>query len=433
MSGKREVLNDWARRLINAAQQGALTKGKPMQIRRAETVAGPRAGAVELHAGMGAGRLLRALSADDCALARQFIPFAFTGEPAVYMAGRYVRVEAGWPSDLAETMIRLTDLGAYPKDGGRWIAGKNELGQTVTLGLNDKTPHFLLAGATGSGKSVALRSAVLQLSRDPDNHLVLIDGKWGEGLGMLVRLPGVVGPLATDVVDVRAALGWTLSEMKRRYQGDAPGRVIVVVDEFQELTGDAVVVEGLRRLVAQGRAAHVHCLLATQHPALSSFGDPAIRRNLVGRLALKVMDYEASKVVVGSNRPRADHLLGAGDAYAIAPAGLHRAQLAYVDSHDFDQAERTDSALEEWPEFEAEDLGQDVGGRPSPWPEPAEVGAALAAACLNRGRPWLKDMIEASDLPRPGSDRARRLLGLGREVVGWLDARSWRLELALTD
>jgi len=418
MDRRAEILNDWARRLVNAAHQGQLT-GKAIQIRRVETVAGPRAGAVELHAGMNAGRLLRALSADDCALARQFIPFPFAGEPAVYMAGRFVRCEAGWPSDLAETLIRLTDLGAYPRNHGRWIAGKNELGQTVTLGLNDKTPHFLLAGATGSGKSMALRSTVLQLSRDPDNHLVLIDGKWGEGLGPLARLPGVVGPVAVDVIDARAALGWAVQAMKQRYQHpDTPGRVVVVVDEFQELTNDELITESLRRLVAQGRAANVHCLLATQHPALSSFGDPGIRRNLVGRVALRVMDYDASKVVVGGARPRADHLLGAGDAYAIAPAGLHRAQLAYVDNRDFDKAERTEPELETWPEFEAEDLGQEPQVN---WSySGAELGAALLSAVEGDGRPAMCDRLESHGLGRPGAERAIRLLQLARSQRDWL-------------
>ena len=416
---RTEILSDWARRLVNAAHSGQLTNGKPVQIRKVEIVRGPRAGAVELHAGVNAGRLLRALSADDCALARQFIPFAFAGEPAVYMAGRYVRCEAGWPPNLAETLIPLTDLGAYPKNHGRWIAGKNELGQTVTLGLNDRTPHFLFAGATGSGKSVALRSAVLQLSRDPDNYLVPIDGKWGEGLGPLARLPRVVGPLATDIPTARAALGWAVQAMKQRYrQPGTPGRVIVVVDEFQEFTNDELITECLRRLVAQGRAANVHCLLATQHPTLASFGDPGIRRNLVGRVALRVMDYDASRVAVGGAQPRADHLLGAGDAYAIAPTGLHRAQLAYVDNRDFDRAERTDPLLEDWPEFEAEDLGQEPKVN---WSYTgAELGVALVSAVKGEGRPALMKRLEAHGLGRPGSERAARLLNIGREQRDWL-------------
>ena len=424
MNDKRiEILNDWARRVVNAAHGGELTSGKVIQIHKIETIAGPRAGAVELHAGMDTGRLLRVLSADDCALARQFIPFAFAGEPAVYMVGRYVRVEAGWPPDLAEMMVRLADLGAHPKDGGRWVAGKNEMGQTVTLGLNDRTPHFLLAGATGSGKSVALRSAVLQLSRDPDNQLILIDGKFGEGLGYCTNLPGLVGPLATDVVTARAALGFAVRTMQERYQHpDGGGRLVIVVDEFQELTDDEVVTESLRRLVAQGRAAGVHCLLATQHPSLSAFGDPAIRRNLIGRVALHVTDYDASKIAVGGAQPRADHLLGAGDAYAIAPAGLHRAQLAYVDAHDFERAERTEPELETWPEFAAEDIGQEPTVN---WNYSGqELGVGLLSAIEGDGRPALMRRLEDAGLGRPGSERAARLLQLGRAQRDWLAVNS---------
>ena len=422
-----ELLTHCAELIINAAGSGALT-GQPVPILRAELVAGPRAGAVELHAGMNSGRLLRALSADDCALARQFIPWHFTGEPAVYMAGRFVRIEAGWPDSLAEREVRLDDLGAFPKGGGRWVAGKNELGQTVILGLNDRTPHWLIGGTTGSGKTVGLRSAVLQLSRDANNRLVLLDGKWGSGLGEVAHVPGLVGPLATDVPTACEALAWVIGEMKRRYRIGTPAdlpRVIVVVDEFQDLVTEPVIREMLRRILAQGRAAGIHALMATQHPTNDAFGDNSMKRNIPGRVALMVTDAKASEVVIGGPQPRADHLLGQGDAYCITPRAIHRTQLALVDRRDLQRVEPQPPLLDSWPEFRAEDLS---GGPTVKWAYSGEeLAEAEIAARLGHGRNRLVQALEAAGLGRPGAERAIRLLNLGRETVAALRRRGWEL------
>src|SRR5512135_2649768 len=204
---RHTLLQQWAGAIDQAARLGALSGDKPIVIREIGTIAGPRAGALEFDAGFDAGRLLRALAADDMALTRQFVPWAFVGQPAVYMLGRSVRVEAGWNDALAQKMISVRQLNTRPNGSGRWVAGMNEQGRVVNLHLSDTAPHFLVAGTTGSGKSVCLRSTVTQLSQRSD-HLVLIDGKFGDGLRGLDHLPGVVGPLALDIETARAALAW---------------------------------------------------------------------------------------------------------------------------------------------------------------------------------------------------------------------------------
>lgn len=409
------LLQQWAAYLHGAATQGQLT-GKPLAL-RAHGVAGPRAGALELFAGVQADKLLSRLARNDAAMLRQFIPWPFPGAPAIYMAGRFVRVEAGWPPELAETMIPLKALNKRPERGGRWVAGKTESGATVVVGLSDKTPHFLVSGQTGSGKSVALRSAVLQLAQDPDNQLVLVDGKMGEGLGTLARLPGVVGPVATDGPDSRAALGWAAVEMRRRYEAaDTTGRVVVVVDEFQEFVEDAVFVDLLRKLAAQGRGAHVHLLTATQHPTVDAFGDTSTRRNLTGKLALRVDDPDASRVAVGGSLPRADYLLGAGDAYAVGPGACHRVQMAFVEEADLADVGAGAWQFDEWPQLEAEAVGLDVE-EPAGWSYTGqELAYSIIAAVEEEGRPTLVRRLEEAGLGRPGSGRAARLLGLGRET-----------------
>jgi hypothetical protein len=425
MASKQHLLTDFAQRVARAATGGYL--GKPLQIQQVVTVAGPRAGALHIHAGLDAGRLLKALSASDSAALRQFIPWRFVGNPAAYMHGRAVRVEAGWPPELAESDIPLHALSPYPKGDGRWVVGLNEHGQTIVTGVNlDRTPHWLISGATGSGKTVALRSALIQLASDPQNRLVIIDGKRGasfRGHG----LRGMVGPLATRPSDWQAALLWAVNEMMERYENGGEGRLVVAIDEVQEvIQADAASAEAVRRLVVMGREAAVHCLLATQHPIVKSLGGPTVTRNLVGRMALRVADYDASRVATGGNAPRADFLLGRGDAYAITPTASHRVQVAYTTEQEIEAAAGS-PAMEEWPYLESEILGQCPGGngRPSPWPEAAEIGAAIAAARRGRGRPWLQARIEEDGGAKPGSGRADRILQLGRETRDWLETNGW--------
>lgn len=423
--GRMDLLSSWARHLADAARSGALT-GKPCPISRIETIAGPRAGVLEIFAGLESGRLLRTLSKADCATLRQFVPWHFAGDPQVFMSGRYVRCEAGWPSELADRVIRLGDISAKPQGGGRWVAGRSETGHTIVPHLDDRTPHYLVSGATGSGKSVALRSAVLQLSADPDNAIVLVDGKMGESLKAVERLPGILGPCATEGPDVRAALGWAAAEMRRRYKaGYNDGRVIVVVDEFQELVADDIIVDLLRKLVAQGRAARVHALLATQHPTVDAFGDSSIRRNLVGRVALHVLDADASRVAVGASTPRADHLLGAGDSYTLRPGACHRVQLAYIDETDVTRAENgTDWRFSRWPTYNPEDVGQelpDVGWHYTG----GELAVSIVSAAYNEGRPSMVDRLTDAGLGKPGAERAIRLLNLGRDANDWLESNGY--------
>ncbi len=82
-----KLLEQWAVNMAHAAAAGALTGGKPLTIRALETVRGPRAGALEIDAGLDAGKLLRILTADDCALHRQFVPWSFTGDPRCIWPG----------------------------------------------------------------------------------------------------------------------------------------------------------------------------------------------------------------------------------------------------------------------------------------------------------------------------------------------------------
>ncbi|MDX9955806.1 MAG: FtsK/SpoIIIE domain-containing protein [Anaerolineae bacterium] len=408
--------------LVTALARGVAGEPVPCQ---SDTIAGPRAGAVLLHVGMATAKVLRLLSTDGAAIARQFISWNFPGEPGVFLSGKLIRVEAPWPDNLAQTQIRYRDVHHNPRGGGRWIAGVDERGTTIVMGVSDVVPHILTGGTTGSGKTVAMRNAAAQLSRQAGEvALVCIDGKYGAGLGPLSGLPGMVGPVATDIRQATNALGWINAELQRRYtiiaaQGESAiaslPRIMLLFDEFQEFMDDPGVRELTRRILAQGRAARIHAMLATQHPTVEAFGEHgALKRNLVGRVALRVTDQDASRVVVGDSLPRADRLMGRGDAYAVIPGHVHRVQLLLIDEPELQAMPRQEPSLREWPEVNSEDYGAEPTVR---W---AYNGAELAWGLIGAaqtpqwGRDALMQTLEEAGLGRPGSDRADRLLDLTR-------------------
>lgn len=406
-----ELLVTWARAIEAAAARG-LFGGRPITLRSCRVVAGPRAGALEVDAGVDAGALLKSLQAHDSALARQFVPWEFAGDPGVFMSGRRLRVEAGWPAELAESDIPLRALGRHPAGAGRWLLGRTEHGSVLTAGMDDKTPHWLVSGTTGAGKTVSLVSAICQLAQPGDNRMVLIDAKHGVSFRQFANLRGLVGPVAEDVFAARAALAWIVGEMAARYSGGRDDRrLVVVVDEVQEVSQDAQAAESLRRIVAQGRGCGVHAILATQHPNVASLGGPTIGRNLVGRLALRVSDYDASRVACGGSTPRADRLLGCGDSYAIAPQATHRVQVARYDGATPPTGARE---LDEWPE--AAELPSGDG-----WPTGDELGAAMLSANAGHGRVRFQRAAADDGVSVGGNDRAVRLLALAREALRWLE------------
>jgi len=94
-----------------------------------------------------------------------------------------------------------------------------------------------------------------------------------------------------------------------------------------------------------------------------------------------------------------------------------------VDGADFDRANGGRWEFDAWPDYDAQEVGQDLPepGRPKRALAPGEIGASLISAMEGEGRPAFKDRMEAEGLDRPGSNRARVLLGLGRKVKNWLE------------
>jgi hypothetical protein len=433
---RQQWVQRWARVIYANAKSGAFFKGQEVDT-TIHGVAGPRAGAIEVLAGEYAGNLLSRMRESDGALMRQLIPWDFTGEPVCFMRGRYVRMEAGWPPGRGRVKIPLASFGQCPHDEvarGRWTLGPNEYGHRINAVFDNKTPHFLIAGATGAGKTTAIRVALIQLNRAPRvNRLVLLDGKMGESLGPFRDVAGRVGPIAMDIDAARSALTWALAEMldRSRYVGQGgklEDRIIVVFDEFQFWAEDKGVAAILARLASQGRAAQVHLLLATQHPSIGCFGDPATARELTGRLAFYVTDSDASRVAVGGSDPRADLLLGEGDGYALWPGTCHRLQGAWPEQSDFDGLVLGEPEIDAWPGGDFAGLLENEGpGQTKPVTVEEAVLAVRTALAppyrgRQRGRGYLENLMREAGLDTSGTGRTDRIKEIGRKILGGLQA-----------
>jgi DNA segregation ATPase FtsK/SpoIIIE, S-DNA-T family len=232
-------------------------------------------------------------------------------------------------------MVKLGDLITAPQFARARLPigiGMDVSGKPVVADLT-RMPHLLVAGATGSGKSVCINSLItsLLITRTPDEvQFILIDPKQVE-LSQYRGLPHLRLPVVTDMEKVVAALRWTVLEMERRYGlfADVGARnivayndrfpeerlvyMVVVVDELADMMMTAA--EDVERLICRlaqlGRAAGVHLVVATQRPSVDVLTG-LIKANLPTRIAFAVSSQIDSRVIL--DRMGAEKLLGRGDA-----------------------------------------------------------------------------------------------------------------------
>lgn len=433
---KKSMLGQWYTGLVQAAEHGLL--GRDVQLVEMSGIPGPRTAGMLINAGYGTGALYDALNQRGAALARQTIPFQFDDAPLVTMAGRAVRVEVAWTTDLAETNIALTDIVARPNGFGtdgslRWTFGLEEAGSTVLGQLNDVTPHWLFGGTTGSGKTEALKSIVAQLAplgASGQLEMIIIDGKGGKNYreAGLDQTAGLVGPVATDVAAGRAALQWLVGEMDRRYEHGGTSRPIVtIIDEVQSFTEDAACAAMLSKLTAKGRECRVHILAGTQNPTIKTLGDGSLKRNLPGRCGLRVTDPEASRVVMGDPTLRADWLKGRGHALISAEGALHNVQIAYVPETELRRVPRGAPRLAQWDEADPEVIGARTAGQK--WTaEDLAHAIAFAHTSPKAGRPAFIKSRTNYELASRGTDAVRELQAMGRAVVSQLGEFGYSLQ-----
>ena len=218
--------------------------------------------------------------------------------------------------------------------------GKDIVGNPFVTDLK-KLPHLLIAGTTGSGKSVGINAMILSLlyRNDPDNlKLMLIDPKMLE-FSIYNDIPHLITPVITDATKAIAALANMVGEMERRYKMMAESRtknidnynekakkkgidtlpfIVVVIDELADLimNGGKDVEFSIARLAQMARAAGIHLIVATQRPSVDVVTG-LIKANLPSRLAYRVGQRIDSKVILDALG--ADSLLGKGDALFTPP------------------------------------------------------------------------------------------------------------------
>lgn len=254
---------------------------------------------------------------------------------AIYL-GPLLEAKAGW-------------LAAQP---GRFVLGQEPDGKVVVGDFSDgSTAHLLVAGQTGSGKSVFLQSVLASLVRffGPESiRFNLVDPKRVTFTSPTFRSSisaHLEGPLSFDAEEALPLINQLVELMEERYEVFAATQVtdileyneanprsslerrVLVIDEFQDLLTDKSLAKdfcsGVARLGAKARAAGIHLVLATQRPSADTL-PPIIKANLCGRVAFQVASATNSRIIL--DQKGAEALLGKGDMLANLGRGIVRAQ-----------------------------------------------------------------------------------------------------------
>lgn len=271
------------------------------------------------------------------------------------LAATDIRIEAPIPGKSAigievpnktETTVHLRDL-LESQDFRRYdgklpfAVGKDLGGRTVISDIS-RMPHVLIAGATGSGKSVCINTIILSIlyRTSPDQvRLLLIDPKVVE-LSVYKKIPHLMVPVVTDARKASAALNWAVAEMEKRYhlfaaanvrdlagfnalvaksikEGTDPGfeilpRLVIIVDELADLmmVAKSEVETAIVRLAQLARAAGIHLIIATQRPSVNVITG-IIKANMPSRIAFAVTSQVDSRTILDMGG--AEKLLGKGD------------------------------------------------------------------------------------------------------------------------
>ena len=231
---------------------------------------------------------------------------------------------------------------AKAKSKSSFAVGKDIAGNCI-VGNIAKLPHMLIAGTTGSGKSVCMNSIIISLlyKASPDDvKLIMVDPKMVE-LGIYNGIPHLLIPVVTDPKKAAGSLQWAVTEMMRRYKamsdagvrdletynsivepeedGKKLPQVVVIIDELADLMLVAAkeVEESICRIAQMGRAAGIHLIIATQRPSADVITG-LMKANIPSRIAFAVASAMESRIILDTQG--AEKLVGRGDML-FAPIG----------------------------------------------------------------------------------------------------------------
>lgn len=294
---------------------------------------------------------------------------------ALNLAASGVRIEAPIPGKPAVgievpnqqtdvvTMREIIDTVEFDRAKSKLSValGRDIAGNCVITDIA-KMPHMLIAGATGSGKSVCINSIIISLlykASPSEVRFLMVDPKVVE-LGVYNGIPHLLVPVVTDPRKAAGALGWAVTEMLKRYNDFAENNVrdlegynalakeredlvpkpqiVIIIDELSDLMMAAPneVEDAICRLAQMARAAGMHLIIATQRPSVDVVTG-LIKANVPSRIAFAVSSQVDSRTILDSGG--AEKLLGRGDML-FAPVGMPkpvRVQGCYVSDKEVEQ------------------------------------------------------------------------------------------------
>ena len=278
---------------------------------------------------------------------------------ALNLASSGIRIEAPIPNKSAVgievpnkgasivSIREIIDSPAFENSKGKLtVALGKDIAGNITVTDISKMPHGLIAGATGSGKSVCINSIIISLlyNATPDEvKLILIDPKVVE-LGIYNGIPHLYVPVVTDPRKAAGSLGWAVQEMERRYKLFAENdvrnidgyndlaniredlekmpRVVIIIDELADLmmTAPGDVESSIMRITQKARAAGIHLIVATQRPSVDVVTG-LIKANIPTRVAFAVSSQIDSRTILDVGG--AEKLMGRGDML-FCPYGANK-------------------------------------------------------------------------------------------------------------
>lgn len=294
---------------------------------------------------------------------------------ALNLAAAGVRIEAPIPNkpyvgievpNKSQTMVTIRDIIDSQEfegsPGNLTVALGKDISGKVCVADLAKMPHLLIAGATGSGKSVCINSFIMSLiykSSPEDVKLLMVDPKVVE-LGVYNGIPHLLIPVVTDPRKAAGALNWAVTEMLKRYKifadnsvRDLKGfnelaaadpqlqkmpQIVIIIDELSDLMMAAPkeVEDAICRLAQMARAAGMHLVIATQRPSVDVITG-VIKANIPSRVAFAVSSQVDSRTILDSSG--AEKLLGRGDML-FSPVGYpkpKRIQGCFVTDKEVEQ------------------------------------------------------------------------------------------------
>ncbi len=275
---------------------------------------------------------------------------SLTDDIALSLAASGVRIEAPIPGKSAvgieipnkeaspvpiREVLESEKFAKFPSKTA-FALGKDIAGSCVIADIA-KFPHVLIAGQTGSGKSVCINSLILSIlykARPDEVKLIMVDPKMVE-LGIYNGIPHLLIPVVTDPKHAAGALNWAVGEMQNRYtllkdnnvrnlkgynalmeeKGEPESKlpeIVIIIDEFADLmiAAKSEVEDAINRLAALARAAGMYLVVATQRPTVNVITG-VIKANIPSRIAFNVTSQIDSRTIIDSNG--AEKLLGKGD------------------------------------------------------------------------------------------------------------------------